>query len=188
LVTGIPIMTVKRQNWVGANRLHFFCQNMNSLKRWSLFQSLTAKSNSVRTARNRPFLNVITGVYYNRVTLCIKVPDLTSKTIRWNRIFVNNRICYNRNWLYLRFIWYIPSEKVAKVTRQMIAKFFAILQCSIAQNDITNLRWKIGFISDYFKPHSWTHETACYWFKITIYQVVCIEKWKIGVQFYVMFV
>ncbi len=49
-----------------------------------------------RTAWDRPFLFVITGVRYKRVDLCTKKTKLTSKTVRYNREFVNNRVRYNR--------------------------------------------------------------------------------------------
>jgi hypothetical protein len=50
--------------------------------------------------RDRPILFVITGVRYNRVNLCTKMTNLTSKCVRYNRVFVNNRVCFNQLLLY----------------------------------------------------------------------------------------
>jgi hypothetical protein len=33
---------------------------------------------------------------YNRVNFCTKMTNLTTKTVRYNRVFVNNRVHYNR--------------------------------------------------------------------------------------------
>ncbi len=49
-----------------------------------------------RTALDQPFLFVITGVRYNRVNLCAKITNLPLKSVRYNRVFVNNRVRYNR--------------------------------------------------------------------------------------------
>ncbi len=39
---------------------------------------------------------VMTEVRYNRVSLCTKITNLISKSVRYNRVFVNNRVCYNQ--------------------------------------------------------------------------------------------
>ncbi len=51
-------------------------------------------------ARDRPFWFVITGVRYNRVTLCTKMTNLPQKSVHYNRVFVKNRVRYNRVSLY----------------------------------------------------------------------------------------
>ncbi len=46
------------------------------------------------------FLFVITGVRYKRVNLSTKMTNLTSDFVRYNRVFINNRVRYNRVSLY----------------------------------------------------------------------------------------
>jgi hypothetical protein len=41
-----------------------------------------------RTARDRTFLFVITGVRYNRVNLCTYMTNFALKSVRYNRVFV----------------------------------------------------------------------------------------------------
>ncbi len=43
---------------------------------------------------------VITGVRYNQVNLCYKKSNLNKKSVRYNRVFVNNRVRHNRVSLY----------------------------------------------------------------------------------------
>ncbi len=43
-----------------------------------------------RTARDRPFLFAMTNVRCNRVNLCTKMTNLTSKSVQYNRVFVNH--------------------------------------------------------------------------------------------------
>jgi hypothetical protein len=40
--------------------------------------------------------NVITGVRYNRVNFCTKMTNFAYKSVRYNRVYVNNRVRYNR--------------------------------------------------------------------------------------------
>ncbi len=55
------------------------------------------QSNSVITkARDRTFLFVITRVRYNWVHLCTKITNLTSKSIHYNQVFVNNHCRLDR--------------------------------------------------------------------------------------------
>jgi hypothetical protein len=55
-------------------------------------QIILIRSNSVITNSSGPAI---------LVNLCTKIPNLTSKTARYNRVFVNNRVRYNRVTLYL---------------------------------------------------------------------------------------
>ncbi len=48
--------------------------------------------NSVITNHSGPAI----FVRYNRVNLCSKMTNLPKKSVRYNRVFVNNRVCYNR--------------------------------------------------------------------------------------------
>jgi hypothetical protein len=64
------------------------------------FRNHYSQTRLKRTARDRPFLFVITGVRYCRVNLCTKMTTMSSKTVRYNRVFVNNRVRYNRVSLY----------------------------------------------------------------------------------------
>ncbi len=40
-------------------------------------------------------------VRYNRISLCTKLTNFTAKTVRYNRVFVNNRVHFNRASLYI---------------------------------------------------------------------------------------
>ncbi len=55
----------------------------------------------LRTTRDWPFLLVITGVRYNKVNLCTKMTNSTKKSVRYNRVLVNNRVCYNKDFCSL---------------------------------------------------------------------------------------
>ncbi len=51
-----------------------------------------------------------TGVRYNQVNLCTKITNLTRKSVRYNRVFVNNRVRYNRVSLYIRVLLFVHSS------------------------------------------------------------------------------
>ncbi len=50
--------------------------------------------------RRSKFISQPNCIRYNRVNLCTKMTNLTSKTVRYNRVFVNNRVRYSRVSLY----------------------------------------------------------------------------------------
>jgi hypothetical protein len=82
--------------------LTLWTSNSNNNKKFQFWlilrvRNIYIRSNLVITnARERSFLFVITGVRYNRVNLCYKMTKLPLKYVRYNRVFVNNRVCYNR--------------------------------------------------------------------------------------------
>jgi hypothetical protein len=60
------------------------------------FLQKNSETRFYRTARDRPFLFAIIGVCYNQVNLCSETTNLPLKSVRYNRVFVNNRVRYNR--------------------------------------------------------------------------------------------
>ncbi len=72
---------------------------MPSCRLWSVFCHFKRlQSNSVKTNSSGPAI----FVRYNRVILCIKMSNMTLKCVCYNRVFVNNRVRYNRVWLYFQ--------------------------------------------------------------------------------------
>ncbi len=61
-----------------------------------LSHTLLIQSNSVITNSSGPAI----FARYNRVNLCSKMTNLPSKFVRYNRVFINNRVRYNRVSLY----------------------------------------------------------------------------------------
>ncbi len=57
-----------------------------------------AENTVKRTARELPFMFVITGVRYYRVNLCMT--NFSYKSVRYKRVFVYNRVRCNRVSLY----------------------------------------------------------------------------------------
>jgi hypothetical protein len=49
----------------------------------------------VKQLGDKPFLFIITSVRYNWDDLCTKMTNLTLKSVCYNRVLVDNRVCYN---------------------------------------------------------------------------------------------
>jgi hypothetical protein len=62
----------------------------------TLHSESNVHSNSVTRNSSRPAI----FVHYNRVNLCCNMTNLPLYYVRFNRVFVNNRVCYNRVSLY----------------------------------------------------------------------------------------
>ncbi len=71
----------------------------------SPYENINKLSNSVTTNSSEPDIFVrYNGVRYKRVNLCSKMTDLPIKSVRYNRVFVNNRVHFNRVSLYFTLI------------------------------------------------------------------------------------
>jgi hypothetical protein len=86
-----------------------FKKNLKSFLKFYSFQAkmlvgrnfYKLQSNSVITNSLGPAI----FVRYNRVKLCAKMTNLPLKSIRYNRVFVNNQVRYNRVSLYLFLVY-----------------------------------------------------------------------------------
>ncbi len=79
----------KKQCWM--KRIKTYC--------WTnLFILIKFQSNLVITISLGPAI----FVRYNRVNLCTKMTNLPQKSVRYNQMFVNNRVRYNRVSLYYK--------------------------------------------------------------------------------------
>ncbi len=80
---------VFKRKCIGLIKLQREQINMTS---FILKRKLVLQSNSVITNSSGPVI----FVRYNRVFLCTKITKLTLKYVRHNRVFVKNRVPYNR--------------------------------------------------------------------------------------------
>ncbi len=79
--------------------IRVFVHNRVRYKRVSLciISIFIVQSNSVIKNSSEPAI----FVRYNQVNLCTKMTNLTLKCVRYNRVFVNNRVRYNRASLHI---------------------------------------------------------------------------------------
>ncbi len=71
---------------------------------------------TTKTFKQRP---PVSKVRYNRVNLCSKMTNLPQKSVQNNQVFVNNRVCYNRVWLFKQFF-----HKIDKISHSAAVKGF----------------------------------------------------------------
>ncbi len=76
--------SVIKNNWVKKIQSHLFTAKF------------IVQSNADITNNSGPV------IFYNWVVLCTKNTNLTLKYVCYNRVFVNNRVRYNRVWQYLQ--------------------------------------------------------------------------------------
>jgi hypothetical protein len=69
---------------------------MNACNKLEFIQLI--KKHEVKLGYNKPAI----FVRYNRVNLCTKITNLTLKSVRYNRVFVNNRVRYTLASQYLK--------------------------------------------------------------------------------------
>jgi hypothetical protein len=68
-----------------------------------------------RLAQDRPFLFVISEVRYNRVNICTKMINSTSKTVHYNLVFVNNHVRYKQVSLHV-YIAFQAQDSVVSIS------------------------------------------------------------------------
>ncbi len=99
-------MAYEQQPPVNNARYFFKSEDCRSTLVW-LYRHICNKYSQTQlwqTARDRSFLLVRTLVRYILVNLCTQMTNLTSKTVCYNRVFVNNRVSLHI--LFYTFIWY----------------------------------------------------------------------------------